>query len=161
MFLFHPKKVPTQIQVQMFVKIVRKDSPEIIAAKEYLNKTHPTLLPRASTTLFTEPPFNYVGYSKKDSYKRYQFIEGSDTRIIYIVLCDEERDKVIKLFTDKMKEMVENYQEEFIYKDSLKGMFVGKNVKHRFFSNRHRAVAIMTDDGKIEFQPIPGSEDMD
>jgi len=157
MFLFRKKKSSNASSS----KKVRKDSPEITAAKEYLNKTHPTLLPRDSSSLFAHPPFNYVGSSQKDSYTRYHFSEGSDTRIIYIVLCDEERNKVIKLFTDKMKEMVENYQEEFIYKDSLKGMFVGENVKHRFFSNRRRAVAFMTDDGEIDFPPILDSEDMD
>ncbi len=157
MLLFHKKKSSKANSSPN----VRKATPEITSAKEYLNKTHPTLLSRDSSTLFAHPPFNYVGCSQKDSYTRYHFSEGGNTRIIYIVLCDEERDKVIKLFTDKMKEMVENYQEEFIYKDSLKGMFVGENVKHRFFSNRRRVVAFMTDDGEIDFPPIIESEDMD
>lgn len=138
-----------------------RENSKKIAAKNYLNKTHPTLLPRESGSLFAHPPFNYVGCSKKDSYTRYHFIEGSDNRIIYIVLCDEEREKIIQLFTDKMKEMEENYQKEFIYKDSLQGMFVGKDVKHRFFSERRKAIAFMSDYGEIEFMPILESEDMD
>jgi len=157
MFLFRKKKSSNASSSPK----VREDSPEITAAKEYLNKTHPTLIPRESRNICARPAFKYVGCSQKDSYTRYHFSEGTDTRIIYIVLCDEERDKIIKLFNDKMKEMVENYQEEFIYNDSLKGMFVGENIKHRFFSNRRRAVAFMSDDGNINFPPILESEDMD
>lgn len=157
MFLFRKRNSSNESSSQKF----RKDSPEITAAKEYLNKTHPTLIPRESGNLLAHPPFNYVGCSRQDSYTRYHFIEGDDTRIIYTVLCDEEREKVIKLFDSKMKEGLENYQEEFIYKDSLNGMFIGENVKHRFFSNRRKVVAFMTDDGDINFPPIIESEDMD
>ncbi len=157
MFLFFKKKGPNVISS----KKVRKDSPQITEAKEYLNRTHPTLLPRESGSLIAHPPFKYVGCSQQDSYTRYHFSEGNDTRIIYIVLCNEEREKIIKMFNDKMKEMIENFQEEFFYKDSLKGMFVGENVKHRFFSNRRRAVVLMTDDGNIDFSTILESEDMD
>ena len=141
----------------------REDSPAVIAAREYLDKTHPTLTGRDSdiAALCGNEPFKYLGCSQNGEYTRYHFCKGSDERIIYIVLCNEEREKVIKLFTDKMKEMVKNYQEEFIYKDSLKGMFVGENVKHRFFSNRRNAVAFMTEDGEIDFPPILESEDMD
>lgn len=157
MFLFRKKKGSNANSS----KKVRKDSPEITSAKEYLNKTHPTLLPRESGNLLAHPPFNYVGCSQKDSYTRYHFSEGTDTRIIYTVLCDEERKKIIELFNTQMKEVVENYQEEFIYKDSLNGMFVGETVKHRFFSNCHKTVAFMTDDGDIDFPPILESENMD
>lgn len=118
MFSFRKKKSPDSNASSS--RNARKDCPEITAAQEYLNKTHPTLFPRESGSLFAHPPFNYVGCSQKDSYTRYHFSEGTDTRIIYIVLCDEEREKIIKLFNGKMKEVVENYQEEFIYKDSLK-----------------------------------------
>lgn len=160
MFLFSRKNVLREVPYQKFRG---KNSPEVTAAKEYLNKTHPTLLPRESSIagLVGHQPFYYVGCSKKDSYTRYHFCEGSDDRIIYIVLCDEEREKIIKLFTDKMKEMAQNYQGEFIYKDSLKGMFVGKDVKHRFYSNRRRAIALMSDDGEINFPPILEGEDME
>lgn len=141
----------------------RKDTPEVIAAKEYLDMTHPTLLPRNSNMagLVGHPPFNYVGSSKKDSYTRYHFYEGCDSRITYIVLCDEEREKIIELFNEKMKENFDNYDGEFIYKDSLKGMFVGEDIKHRFFSNCRRAIAFMSDDGNIDFPPILEGEDMD
>lgn len=157
MFLFRKKKSSNASSSSK----VRKDSPEVTAAKEYLNKTHPTLLPRKSGDPFAHPPFNYVGCSQKGSYTRYHFCEGCDDRIIYIVLCDEEREKIIQLFTDKMKKMEKNYQEEFVYKESLKGMFIGENVKHHFSSNRRRALAAMSDDGKIDFLPILESEDMD
>ena len=140
---------------------IRENSPEIAKALEYLNKTHPTLIPRESGNLFARPPFKYIGCLKKDSYTRYHFSEGTDTRIIYIVLCDEERNQVIKLFNDKIREMIENYQEDFIYKDTLKGMFIGEKDTHRFFSNQHHAVAFMTDDGNISFPPILESEEMD
>lgn len=157
MFLFHKKKRIKSIQN----KEVRKDSPEVIAAKEYLTKTHPTLLPREANSLIARPPFNYIGCSKKDSYTRYHFTEGSDTRTTYIVLSDDEREKIIAFFTDKMKERLSNYQGEFIYQDTLKGMFVGNNDTHRFFSDKYHAVAFMTDDGNIKFPPVLESEDLD
>ena len=45
----------------------RKYTPEVIAAKNYLDMTHPTLLPRNSSmaSIVGHPPFNYVGSSKK------------------------------------------------------------------------------------------------
>ena len=41
----------------------RKYTPEVIAAKNYLDMTHPTLLPRNSSmaSIVGHPPFNYVG----------------------------------------------------------------------------------------------------
>ncbi len=144
-------------------KKVRKNSPEVIAAKEYLDRTHPTLNGRDSNSaaICGNYPFNYIGCSQKGEYIRYHFCEGMDKRIIYIVLSNEEREKIIQLFTEKMKQKVKNYEGEFIYKDSLKGMFVGEEVKHRFFSKFHKDVAFMSDDGNIEFPPILESEDMD
>lgn len=141
----------------------RKYTPEVIAAKNYLDMTHPTLLPRNSSmaSIVGHPPFNYVGSSKKDSYTRYHFYEGCDSRLTYIVLCAEEREKIIELFNEKMKENFDDYDGEFVYKDSMKGMFIGEEIKHRFFSNRRRAIAFMSDDGDIDFPPILESEDMD
>ena len=60
-----------------------------------------------------------------------------------------------------MKENFDDYDGEFVYKDSMKGMFIGEEIKHRFFSNRRRAIAFMSDDGDIDFPPILESEDMD
>ncbi|MCI9063504.1 MAG: hypothetical protein HFJ17_02745 [Clostridia bacterium] len=139
---------------------VRKDSPEVIAARKYLEKTYPTLLPRDGT-LIGNDPFNYIGYSRNGSYIRCRFCEGCDKRIIYIVLCEEERKKIIQLFNEKMKEKVKDYEDEFVYKGSLKGMFVGENVKHCFFSKYHKSLAFMSDEGEIEFQPILEDVDME
>lgn len=136
---------------------VREDSPEVIAAKEYLDRTHPTLTGRGSAIagICGNEPFNFLGCSKNGEYTRYHFCEGLDKRIIYIVLCDEEREKIIQLF----KERNTNCNVEFRYKDSLKGMFVGENVRHRFFHSG--IVAFMSDDGEITFPNIIHSEDMD
>lgn len=141
----------------------RHESSEIVAAREYLNRTHQTLAPRDSdiSILLGHGPFNYLGSSRNGEYTRYYFCEGSDKRIIYVVLCDEEREKVIKLFWEKMRERTNDYKNEFIYKDSLKGMFVGEEVKHRFFSNRGTAVGFMSDDGEITFGTVLEMEDMD
>ena len=157
MFLFKKKK-NTNVSPK-----IRKDSPEIIAAREYLDKTHPTLTGRDSAiaAICGNKPFKYLGCSRNGEYTRYHFCEGSDERIIYIVLCDEEREKIIALFKDVMKEKVENYDGEFIYKDSLTGMFVGEEVKHRFFSSRSGVVAFMSEDGNIRFPTILQDEDMD
>ncbi len=51
--------------------------------------------------------------------------------------------------------------EDFRYKDSMKGMFIGEEVRHRFFTNRCRKVAFMTDDGRIEIWHVLQDEDMD
>ena len=51
--------------------------------------------------------------------------------------------------------------EEFRYKDSMKGMFIGEEVRHRFFTNRGREVAFMSDDGRIEIWHVLQDEDMD
>ena len=139
---------------------VRQNSPEVIKAKEYLDRTHPTLIGRGSAIagLCGNEPFNYLESSQNGEYTRYHFCKGSDKRIIYIVLSDEERKKIIQLFAEKMKE---KYEEEFIYKDSLKGMFVGEEVRHRFYFTRRRALAFMSDEGAIWFPPILASEDME
>lgn len=133
---------------------VRKESPEIIAAREYLNKMHPTLLPRDGSW---NQPFNYIESSQNGEYTRYHFCEGLDKRIIYIVLSNKEREGIIQLFKGKTADC----GEEFIYKDSLKGMFVGENVQHRFFSSHSEKVAFMSDNGEIWLPPILHSEDMD
>lgn len=157
MFLFHKKKDTNAKQN------VREYSPEVIAAREYLEKTHPTLIGRDSAiaVICGNAPFKYLGCSQNGLYTRYHFCEGADERIIYNVLCDEEREKIIRLFNDTMKEKMENYNEEFTYKDSLKGMFVGEEVKHRFFSNSSKEVAFMSDNGEINFPTILQDEDMD
>ena len=138
---------------------VRKESLEVIAAREYLDKTHPTLTGRDSAIarLGGHAPFNYLGCSKNGKYTRYHFCEGLDGRIIYIVLSNEEREKIIQLF----KEKTAGSGEEFIYKDSLKGMFMGEKVRHRFFSSCREQVAFMSDDGEIWVPPILHDEDMD
>lgn len=154
MFLFGKRK-KTNAQPK-----VRKDSPEIIAAREYLERMHPTLLPRDGGW---NKPFNCIGISQNGQYTRYHFCEGLDKRIIYIVLQNEEREKVIQVFEEKVKEQVPNCKKEFIYKDSLKGMFIGEEVKHRFYTTGtgRRLLAFMSDDGNIQFPPIIESENMD
>lgn len=138
---------------------VRKESPEVIAAREYLHKTHPTLTGRDSPIagLCGHEPFNYLGCSKNGEYTRYHFCKGLNKRVIYIVLSNKEREKIIQLFKKKTGENGNG----FIYKDSLKGMFVGENVQHRFFSSGRKRVAFMSDNGEISVPPILHSEDMD
>ena len=157
MFLFRKKKK------EIKQPKLRQDSPEVIAAKEYLDKTHPTLLGRDSTIahICGNYPFNYLESSQNGEYTRYHFCQGVNKRIIYIVLSDEEREKIIQMFTEKMKDLFPNYADEFVYKDSLKGMFVGEQVKHRFFHRSRENVAFMSDSGNIDFPPILHSEDMD
>lgn len=147
------KKKKTKAQPE----VREEDRPEVIAAREYLDRTHPTLLGRTSEMAHFcgNYPFNYLESSQNGEYTRYHFCEGSDKRIIYIVLCDAEREKMIQLF----KEKTADCDEEFTYKDSLKGMFVGEEVRHRFFSRD--TVAFMSDDGDIWGLPILHSVDMD
>lgn len=52
-------------------------------------------------------------------------------------------------------------KDEFSYVESAKGMFIGENVRHRFYSSKYRAWAHMDDDGNIAIPPILNSEDMD
>ena len=141
---------------------LRKDSPEVIAAKEYLDKTHPTLIGRDSNIshLCGNYPFYYIENSQSGKYTRYHFCQGNDKRIIYIVLCDEEREKIIQLFAEKMKEKYPFYNHDFIYTDSLKGMFIGDNIRHRFFSSHTNMTAFMTDEGDIWLPIILRDEDM-
>ena len=143
MFLFRKKKKETK------PLLFRKDHPEVIAAQKFLEETHPTLIPRRDfNVLCGREPFNYIKSSRNGSFVRHHFCEGVDTRIIYIALSPEEREKVIQTFKEKLGD--DNV--EFIYKDSLKGMFIGNEVKHRFFINDR--VAFMSDNGEVEFPKV-------
>ena len=128
-----------------YEETVRENNLEVIKAREYLEKTHQTLTPREC-----EGNFNYIGYSKNGEYTRYHFLKGFDQNQIYIVLSDEERDKVIKLFNEKAAK----YEDEFTYKDSLGETTKGEKVKHRFRSSRYNIFAFMDDDGDIQFPTI-------
>ena len=153
---FKRKKIETEANLD-----VRKESVEVIAAKAYLNKTHPTLLKRGSMDLAARGEFNFIGASKNGEYTRYHFCEGYDQRIIFVVLCEEERDKIIQLFREKMRKQYPNITGTFMYLDSMKGMFIGEEVKHRFFLNHFRRVAFMSDDGEIHLPIVLRDEDMD
>jgi len=135
-------------------EVPTENSPEVIAAREYLEKTHPTLIPRESKW---NTPFNYIGCSQNGEYVRYKFYEGFDQKNVYIVLSDKERDKIIELFNEKAVE----YDDEFTYEDSLQGMLVGEKVKHRFLSSRYNIFAFMSDDGDIQFPNIIHEESVD
>ena len=125
---FKKKKVETQANPN-----VRKESVEVIAAEAYLNKTHQTLLKRGSTDFASRGEFNFIGTSQNGEYTRYHFCEGNDQRIIFVVLCEEERNKSIQMFKEEMRKQYPNITGTFMYLDSMKGMFIGEEVKHRFF----------------------------
>ncbi len=152
MFNFFKKKNSTVI------KKIRKENSEIAIARQYLEKMNPTLLPRDGRW---NQPFNYIESSQYAGYTRYHFCEGIDKRIIYIALCEEEREKVSLLFNKKMSEAGAGNDNEFVYRDSLRGMFVGKEIRHRFVSTRRNAIAFMSDTGEINIPSILSSEDMD
>ena len=138
----------------------RKETPEVVNARKLLEAAHPTLLPRdgsAMSGLCGCEPFNYLGSSQHGEYTRYHFCEGLDKRIIYIIPCKEEIEKLIQLFREKMPED----KDEFGYVESAKGMFIGETVRHRFYSPKYKAWAHMDDDGNIAIPPILNGEDMD
>lgn len=134
----------------------RKETPEVENARKLLEAAHPTLLPRDSS-LVGRKPFNYLGSSQYGEYTRYYFCEGINKRIIYIIPCKEEIEKIIQLFGEKMPKD----KDEFSYVESAKGMFIGENVRHRFYSSKYKAWAHMDDDGNIAIPPILNSEDME
>ena len=132
---------------------VRPDSPEVLKAKEYLESTRPKLIGKDSpiANLCGNYPFTYVGCSQNGEYTRYHFCEGTNKKIIYVVLSDEEKEKIIQLFSEKMKKLIKNDNETFTYTDSLKGMFVDEEINHRFYSIHHKTFVFMSDFGNIWF----------
>ena len=138
----------------------RKETPEVANARKLLEAAHPTLLPRdgsALSGLCGCEPFNYLGSSQHGKYTRYHFCEGVNKRIIYIIPCKEEIEKLIQLFGEKMPKD----KDEFGYVESAKGMFIGETVQHRFYSPKYKAWAHMDDDGNIAIPTILSGEDMD
>lgn len=133
-----------------------RSSPAVARAKQYLEELYPSLVSKYSSkvNLCGIYPFNYKGISQEKGYVRYLFIEGTDERITYVVLTDEERENIIQLFTNKMKEKNKEYNNSFIYKGSLKGMFVGEEPKHRFYCPNCKTWAFMSDEGEISFPCI-------
>lgn len=134
----------------------RKETPEVVNARKLLEAAHPTLLPRDGS-LWGRKPFNYLGSSQHGEYTRYHFCEGLDDRIIYIIPCKEEIEKIIQLFGEKMPKD----KDEFSYVESAQGMFIGETVQHRFYSSKYKAWAHMDDDGNIAIPPILNGEDME
>lgn len=167
MFLFHnnPRGRLDNLIQKRLVDLQEWLDPNVAKAKKYLDETHPTLLDRDSiqANRLGIYPFHYIGCSRHDEYTRYYFCQGSDKRIIYVWLSNEERKKIIQLFTQKMKEKFKNYKDEFKYNDSLslKGRFVGRNIMHRFYSNQHRTIVFMSDNGDISSVPMVDDADDD
>lgn len=153
MWFFRKKKKTEEVE---FKTKGRKETPEVENARKLLEVAHPTLLPRDGS-LWGRKPFNYLGSSRHGEYTRYHFCEGLDKRIIYIIPCKEEIEKIIQLFGEKMPKD----KDEFTYVESAKGMFIGETVRHRFYSSKYKAWAHMDDDGNIAIPPILNSEDMD
>ena len=137
---------------------VKKSSPEVRKARKYLEKLYPEL-PR-KIIFEKDTTFNFIEACLYGEYIRYHFCEGKNDRIVFIVLSDEELEKVIQLFNEKLKEKVKNVG-DFKYMGSLKGMFVGNECKHRFLCDNSKLLAFMSDDGDIDFPYILESEDMD
>lgn len=153
MWFFRKKKKTEEVESKVKG---RKETPEVENARKLLEAAHPTLLPRDGS-LWGREPFNYLGSSQHGEYTRYHFCEGLDKRIIYIIPCKEEIEKIIQLFGEKMPKD----KDEFAYVESAKGMFIGENVRHRFYSSKYKAWAHMDDEGNIAIPPILNSEDMD
>lgn len=138
----------------------RKKTPEVVNARKLLEAAHPTSLPRdgsAMSRLCGCEPFNYLGSYQHGEYTRYHFCEGLDKRIIYIIPCMREIEKLIQLFGEKMPKD----KDEFGYVESAKGMFIGETVQHRFYSSKYKAWAHMDDDGNIVIPTILNGEDME
>ena len=157
MCFFRKKKKTEKVESK---SKARKETPEVVNARKLLEAAHPTLLPRdgsALSGLCGCEPFNYLGSSQHGEYTRYHFCEGVNKRIIYIIPCKEEIEKLIQLFGEKMPKD----KDEFGYVESAKGMFIGETVQHRFYSPKYKAWAHMDDDGNIAIPTILNGEDMD
>ena len=157
MFSFFKKKKTENVETK---SKGRKETPEVVNARKLLEAAHPTLLPRDGSALAGLcgcEPFNYLGSSRHGEYTRYHFCEGLDKRIIYIIPCMEEIEKLIQLFGEKMPKD----KDEFGYVESAKGMFIGETVQHCFYSSKYRAWAHMDDDGNIAIPTILDGEDME
>lgn len=157
MCFFRKKKKTEKVESKLKC---REETLEVINARKLLEAAHPTLLPRDGSTisgLCGCYPFNYLGSSQHGEYTRYHFCEGFESRIIYIIPCKEEIEKLIQLFGEK----IPKDKDEFRYIESAKGMFIGETVQHRFYSVRYRAWAHMDDEGNISFPTILNGEDIE
>ena len=127
---------------------------EVIKARESLEKSHSGLLQNHDKT---ERTFIHIGGSMYDGHERYHFFLNGNKKIIYIAISDEEREKVVQLFTEKIDKHADSYS----YIDTTRGMIADQKVYHRFYSEQHRMFAYMPDEGNIKFITFLESEDMD
>ncbi len=117
-----------------------RESPEVVKARRYLEKLH-----LSYSLLGQIEPFHYIQTSEKGSFKRYHFYQGDDKRLVYVVLSDEERNEILKMFKEKMGEKGDSYA----YQDTI---LMGENeFQHRFYRPKafNTSITFMTDDGEI------------
>lgn len=115
-----------------------KESQDILKAKQYLDKTYPTIFTKEGDK-FNSP--TYIRSYNNGKYIRHEFYEGKDSSTVFIVLSDEERDEIMTKFAKKV-------EGEFYYNGTMKGMGIGDEPVHRFFCNKR--LMLMYDDGTIE-----------
>lgn len=109
---------------------------KIAKSRKYLESTHSTY-----NVFDGEQPFHYIETSKKGSFKRYHFYQGLNKTLIYVVLSNKERKKIIRYFKEKMGDSYE-------YKDTI---VMGGVIQHRFYrpQDYNTSITFMIDDGEI------------
>lgn len=115
-----------------------RESPEIAKARQWIESLHCK-------------SFTYMKTTEKGGFKRYHFYPGNDSRYIYVVLSDEERNEITKAFKEKMGD-------SYAYQDS---MLLG-TVQHRFYRPKsfNTSITFMDDDGEIWGGNFGKGEDM-
>lgn len=120
-------------------KAIVRENAEIAKAKNYLYRTHPV-----SKLLYGKEPYHYLRTSQKGKFIRYEFYKGTDKRLLYIVLSDEERMEVENTFKARMGE-------GYIYHDTIFSDILCDVVQHRFYipNGSGETRAYMTDEGVV------------
>jgi len=121
-----------------------RNNPEVKKALKWLESTH-----HVSCLLFGKHPYHYVDISREGQYMRVFFYRGTDKRLLYVVLSDEERKEIEKTFNEKM-----GGDELYVYQDTIYSEILCGVIQHRFFNSEARrdlSRAYMTDDGIIGY----------
>lgn len=69
--------------------------------------------------------FVYVKTVEKGNFRRFYFLKGNKTKLIYVALSPQERNKIIQTFHQKMGD-------GYAYLDSVISSKLGPEVQHRF-----------------------------
>lgn len=132
MFKFFKKK-------KEYEKKNLRENPEITKARKYLESIHST-----KSLLYGEEPFHYIETSQKGEFKRYHFCKGMDKILVYVVLSDQERNEIEKIFKEKMGA-------KYVYKDTILCPMMGSGFQHRFYRPEtfNTSITFMSDEGEI------------